>query len=355
MADTSPAQLNRRLEEIHEQYRQHFAGRSRVTRDPALLDSMIAGVQQVLTQASSPEVRKLGEERQALYRNERTLVAEALAGGPDMAEASALHDWSFLALRRYGRNFAGRSRATRDLGLLDQLIDEQRQWKRRFGDLALRHEDGWQDGVSGLLDSNLDLFTKEREAIVEARRSRVGNDRMSDLARRANEQFSAYRLHFAEKSRRSRHIPLLQRILANLEAIHAEMTALKQGGFTSEVNDANLAKVADRIAHHKGELTKVQQAKAAMNAGEQSAALADAANDLFKQYRDQFAGRNRREVDPDLLSNICEQLQVIARQMDALHREAGLEANEKNRDIVLDNAKRYEREFERILEAKRSV
>lgn len=355
MADTAPDPLLRRLEEIHEEYRQQFAGRSRVTREPERLDRMVAQVQQILTEATEPAVRKLGEERQALYRKERAAIAEAKAGGPDVYEASVLNDWSFLALRRYARNFAGRSRATRDLGLLDQLIDEQRQWKRRFEELAARHEAGWQSGVRSLMDSNLSLFEGERPAIVQAREQRTGEARMSDLARRANEQFAAYRRHFANKPRRSRRVALLQRILSNLEGIGAEMQALKDSGFNSEVNDANIEKVTARIQHHRDELKRVQQAKAALNAGELSAALADAANGLFKEYREHFAGRNRTSVDPDKLSDICEQLQVVARQMEALHQSAGLEANAKNRDIVLDNTKRYEREFERILEAKRSV
>lgn len=355
MADTAPSPLIRRLEAIHEEYRQHFAGRSRVTREPERLDRMIAQVQQILTEATDPAERKQGEERQALYRKERAAIAEAKAGGPDVYTASVLNDWAFLALRRYGRNFAGRSRATRDLALLDELIDEQRQMLRRFDALAVGHEAGWQSGVRALIESNLKLLEGERPAIVQAREARKGEERMSDLARRANEQFAAYRRHFANKPRRSRHVPLLRRILANLEVILAEMKALKASGFSSDVNDANIEKVSSRVQHHTDELTRVQQAQAALNAGELSAALADAANGLFKEYREHFAGRSRTSVDPDKLHDICEQLQVVARQMEALHASSGLPANEKNRDIVLDNTKRYEREFERILEAKRGV
>ena len=347
--------LTQKLEEIHNQYRSEFAGRSRVTRQPDLLDAMIGRVQEVLVQAAdAPAALSLGREREALYRKERDLIREALAGGPDVAEASALHDWSYLVLRRYGRNFAGRPRASRDLSLLDELLDLQSRWLRRFDEVAARHESGWQAPVRDLMAKNEALFASERGEILKARAAREGQERMSDLARRANEQFQAYRTHFAEKSRKSRHVPLLARVLRNLEGIHAEMVALRDGGFVDERHKENIGKVDQRIQHHRRELQAIQQARAGLNAGERSSAYAGEANTLFGTYRSSFAGRDRTTVDPDQLHEICEQLQVVAQQMEGLDRESGLEANRKNLAIVVDNLKRYEREFERILEAKRS-
>ena len=349
-------QLNQRLSDIHEQYRQHFAGRSRVTREPERLDSMIAAVQQVLIQAEGePTILKTGKEREALYRQERQAIVEAKAGGPDMVRVSQLADWGFVSTRRYARNFAGRNRSTRDLGLLDGLIDEHRQWLRDFDGVAVRHDAGWQASIRELLSKNLELYEKERGAIAESRVNRPADEKVSELARRANEQFAAYRRHFANQPRRSRDVGLLRRIIANLDVILAEMNALQDAGTRDDVHTANIGKVTERLAHHNAELTRVQQAVAGQNAGERSGGLADAANGLFKRYREQFAGRNRAEVDPDALHDINEQLHVIARQMDALHREAGLEVNAKNLAIVMDNLKRYEREFERILEAKRGA
>lgn len=348
--------LTQKLEEIHNQYRSEFAGRSRVTRQPDLLDSMIGRVQEVLVQAADePSVLALGRQREALYRNERELIREAHAGGPDVAEASNLHDWSFLVLRRYGRNFAGRPRASRDLSLLDELTDHQGRMLRRFDEVAARHEAGWQGAVRDLMSKNHALFESERKEILKARASREGQERMGDLARRANEQFQAYRTHFAEKARKSRHVPLLSRVLRNLEGIHTEMVALRDGGFKDDRHNDNIGKVDQRIQHHRQELQAIQQARAALNAAERSSAYAGEANSLFQAYRSSFAGRDRSTVDPDALHEVCEQLQVVAQQMEGLDREAGLEANRNNLAIVVDNLKRYEREFERILDAKRAL
>ncbi len=356
MANATPAELTQRLEDLHEEYRQHFAGRSRVSREADRLDGLMARVQQVMDEADgAPQVLGLGQQRIDLYRSEAQLIREAQAGGPDVVEASGLHDGGFLALRRYARNFGGRPRASRDLGLLDELTEEQRRMQRRFDVLATRHEPGWQADVRGLLASNIQLFESERKAIVDSRKALPAAEKISVLARRANEQFSAYRVHFADKPRRSRHLPLLQRILSNLEVILAEMKALRDNGDGNAVNTENIGKVDSRVQHHRKELTQIQQARAQLRPGELSAGLADGANALFKRYREQFAGRQRREVDPEALNDINEQLQVIMRQMQALHDEAGLPANAGNLEIVIDNLKRYEREYEAVIAAKRST
>ena len=76
----------RRLDAIHRGYDTHFAGQARVTRDPRILDSMLAEVSAVEEEAAGldgSEREALEErvaDRRALYRGELKSIAETCAG-----------------------------------------------------------------------------------------------------------------------------------------------------------------------------------------------------------------------------------------------------------------------------------
>ncbi|MEC7946570.1 MAG: hypothetical protein VX265_03320, partial [Myxococcota bacterium] len=127
MSSERLAQLTARADQAHDRYRREFAGRSRIGRDAAVLDGLVAQLQQILVEAGSVEgagtLRTTVEQRVALYRAERKAIAEAQAGGPDVAKAFRLHDWSWTDSRRYARHFAGQNRSTRDLGLMREMED----------------------------------------------------------------------------------------------------------------------------------------------------------------------------------------------------------------------------------------
>jgi hypothetical protein len=350
------AALTARAEQVHARYRHEFAGRSRIGRDAGALDAMVADLQQVKVEADALEgasqLLAALDERISLYRTERQAITEAAAGGPDLARAFRLHDWSWLDSRRYSRHFAGKPRPTRDLGLLEEMIAAERLRKDELERIAARHEAGWRADSIEAMQKGIDLYTSERAAVLDARKQLSIAERAQVLATCANNQFSLYRAHFEGQARRTRRAALLERLLVQLEDIAAGMEAAQRGGLVSDANQGNVQKVRDRIAHHRAELGKVKQARATTRPGELSGALGDEANNLFKEYRAGFAGKSRAQVDPDALSDICDKLYMVARNMEGLAAETGIDLAEKNLAITIDNLKAYEREWSRIQAAR---
>lgn len=355
MSSDRLAQLTARADQAHDRYRREFAGRSRIGRDATVLDGLVAQLQQVLVEADSVEgaaaLRGTIEQRVAMYRTERKAIAEAQAGGPDVAAAFRLHDWSWMDSRRYARHFAGQGRSTRDLGLMIEMRDGERTRLAQLEAIAARHEDGWRADSVAAMRQGVSLYDGEAKAIAETRSGLQAGQQAQVLATAANDQFSLYRTHFEGQGRRTRRPGLLERILGQLEGIAAAMERLQKGGLDSDANAGNIQKVRDRIRHHRDELVKVKQARANTTATDLSSAYADEANGLFKEYREKYAGRSRKDVDATGLSGLCDRILVVAQNMAELYEASALDAVDKNLAITLDNLKAYEREWSRIQEA----
>jgi hypothetical protein len=333
-----------RVQSIHDRYRSEFAGRSRISRDLSLLDQLIASLEGDAAEAGaladSGELSPLIDTRLTLYRDERAAIHKAQTGGPDEAVAHRIADWSWLNHRRYVRHFAGKSRPTRDLGLLREIVEEQRRYRDELAKLLSQ------------IESNLTMYTTELDAIPAARNEQGAHRRVAVLATAANTQFGLWRDHFAEKSRRTRRAALLRRMIAQLADIHAEMERARDQGIKTETHLGNISKVASRLDLYRRELTLIEQAAASAGPDEIARGLGSDANDQFSAYRTGFAGKARTQVDQEKLGAICDQLQEIVRSMDTLDRTWARPVNAKNLGVVLENLKQYEREHHLITQAK---
>ena len=349
------ADLQNQAQQIHDRYRGNFAGRSRVTRDLAMLDGIVAEMSTLRGQvASSGDANLLNQVDQwtQLYQQERAAIAQVQAGGPDLAAAHRLSDWGFLDYQRYLRHFAGQNRLTRDGALLRELADAQRARLDRFRSLAAAHEPGWEAEIGTTLETNLNVWEKERLEIPKSRQGLAPDRQASVLATRANGQFSLYREHFAGKKRSTRRLGLLRRMIGELSDIHQSMLHLRdQKGIRSESHTSNIQKVSERIAHHKREFRAIEQARGEQSPGQRSQDLANEANALFSQYRDEFAGKPRTNRNLDRLGAINDQLFEAAVTMSELAEELDSDVLRKNLEIVVDNLKRYEREYRAIRDA----
>lgn len=358
MSSERLAQLTARADQAHDRYRREFAGRSRIGRDATVLDGLVAQLQQVLVETDSVDdagdLRTTIDQRITMYRTEREAIADAQAGGPDVAAAFRLHDWSWMDSRRYARHFAGQGRSTRDLGLMNEMRDGERTRLARLEAIAARNEDGWRAESLAAMQQGVTLYSGESKAIAETRAGLPAGQQAQVLATAANTQFSLYRAHFEGKSRRTRRPGMLERILGQLEDIVAGMKRLQKGGLVNEANAGNIQKVQDRIKHHRDELVKVKQARANTTAADLSAAYADEANAMFKEYREKFAGRPRKDVDAAGLSALCDQILIVGQNMADLHDSSALDVVDKNLAITLDNLKAYEREWSRVQEAQQA-
>jgi len=340
---------------IHDRYRQNFAGKSRATRDLALLDSIITDISTLrgsVAEAGDADLLSKVDDWIGLYQGERSAIAGIQAGGPDVARMHRLGDWTWLGFQRYLRHFAGQSRLTRDTALLRELAAEQRNWRDKARALAAKHEAGWQADLLEQMERNLQTYEAELVEIPKARAALAPERQASVLASRANGQFALYRVHFAGQKRSTRRLALLRRIIGELSDVHQGMLHLRdQHGIRTESHLGNIRKVSERLQHHKREFREIEQARGRVSRGDIARALADEANQCFGVYREGYAGQARSNRDLDKLGELNDRLHQVARAMVELSAEISSDVHDNNLDIVVDNLKRYEREYRAIRDA----
>lgn len=342
--------LTAQADAIHTRYRNNFAGRSRATRDLKALDALIAEAEAVYNSLppDADVLRATVGEWKTMYAAERENIAKIQNAGPDVLNAWTAAEWALVTFYRYNRDFAGQNRLTRDMGRLQQTIAEQESWLA-----AARGRPGLEEQVARM-EEHLAIYKKEL-AEIPAARAKLGPDERAKLqATLANQQFALYRLHFADKPRHSRRPGLLSRLLGQLQALHAEMLITQSQGVRTEAHTQNIQKVAERIRHHNDERANIERARMARTTREVVGALGDDANQLFGEFRKDFAGQPRNTRDIVKLADLCERLQEVGRAMADLQRERPDELNRKNLALVLDQLRAWEREFEAVRNVKRA-
>jgi hypothetical protein len=338
------------LDLLEQRYNVKFAGRPRVSRDPEELEQIVAELEQIGAEAP-PSVSERIAGLRKVYADEIAAIAAARAQ-PFAVQAARLRLWADLSFSRYDRSFAGRDRRTRDVALLEEILEDLTVLR---GAVAAIHEQapGLQmDLVSGQIERAIGVYTREATEIRNVRRSGTPAERGSRLALLANHQFAVYTMLFAKQARISRHVRTLARIVGALEEIRLAMQSLKLAGFADPNNDNNLRLVEDRLHAFRRELGEIRKAQGDAEIGARVSALAGAANQIAEAYREGFSGKPRDKVDPEALADLFEQLWPVAREMDALDREHDDEVNGRNLRIVTDNLQMYADEYRRILAAR---
>jgi hypothetical protein len=344
------------LGRIEERYRLRYAGHPRVSRDPDELEKMLSELDGLSAPDLPEELAQKLASAKELYSRELAGIREAQAV-PFAVAAHRLRTWSDLSMSRYQRNFAGQDRRTRDLGLLEEIIDDLHAIRQAMRSVHGEAAGLKLDEVMANIERVLELYSKEREAIRAARRTGSLSEQGSRLAELANHQFARYTMLFAGQSRLSRHPRTLERILTALEEIRRGMQSLKLAGFNNRNNDQNITLVDERLRAFRQELGNIQKAQQGRPLGERISGLANVANEVFGAYREQFAGKARDQADPETVNRLFERLWPIAREMDKIDdagqaSEADEETNARNLRIVTDNLVLYAREFDAIRQAR---
>jgi hypothetical protein len=365
MASSQVEALRAQVEELTQTYEARFAGHSRVTRDVREIEDLVGRTREVVKQlealpaaARDADVETLlttARDNLKLYQSEREAIVAAKAGGNDLEEFSRLGTQANFVFARYRRHFAGKSRQTRDLGLLAEMIDDLTKVSQRMQPIVAKNK-----GVEGLANdlelvlNNSKLYITERGEIAEARNTGTPEEQADILAECANGQFRVYQENFADKSRITRRPQLLQRMIDNLKQVKDRMDGLKKAGLKSDVNQKNIEIVDANLKMYQTEIAEIKKARAAVKLSDLMGALGGAANDVMEEYRANFAGKPRKGRDLDLLSKLCDQLGEIARQMSDLGRAEVQEFNLKNLAIVTDNLVMLENEYDEIKKANAS-
>lgn len=362
MASPTIEALKKQVEDISSEYAGRFAGHSRVTRSVSELDAIIdrasnvvAALDKLPKSAIDAEVTALittARENLDLYRAERGEIEKAKSEGPELEEFSRLGTQANFVFARYRRHFAGKARATRDLGLLAEMIDDLGKIQGRMKDVVAKSKlTGLKEDLE-LVSNNIKLYTSERGEIVDARGTGTPEEQADILAEVANGQFQIYTDHFANRSRLTRRPQLLQRMIDNLKQVKDRMLGLKKAGLKSEQNDKNVEIVDANLQMYINELAEVRKARAGVKLVDLMGNLGQAANDVMADYGKDFAGKDRKTRDLEMLSVLCDQLGEIARQMYELGRAEPNETNSNNLSIVMDNLAMFEGEYTNIEQAK---
>ncbi|MFU8806850.1 MAG: hypothetical protein ACNA8W_23790 [Bradymonadaceae bacterium] len=361
MSKISFKELKDRAENIYQRYDAHFAGKSRATRDQSLIEGLIKELEVLVEEgkgllngSKDPallSVLDMAKNNLEVYRTERAAIAEAQADGPQAVESSRIIARANVVFGTYHRHFAGKERRTRDLHLLDEIVEELEDVRSRMAALVDEYPEALRPNLE-VVDGNIEMYRAEKSRIDEARRTGSQSDQGDTLAHVANEQFEIYRSHFAGKSRHTRRTGLLSRVNAELTDIQSQMRALKSRGFASDANERNLDVIAKNLDLYRSELEEIKKSRQTVTSEQYAGSLGAEANALMAEYREHFAGQNRATRDLGLLSRIADGMRDIVLQMEALQKREPTELNERNLNIVLDSWSMYEAEYKRVEQAK---
>jgi hypothetical protein len=110
--------------------------------------------------------------------------------------------------------------------------------------------------------------------------------------------------------------------------------------------------VSERLAVYENEKREIETARQATQLDGLVDAYATAANEIMAEYNKHFAGQNRATREPQLLSDLYDQLWEVERQMNDLNSAVDNTANLQNLHLVQDTLMVYSREYDEILKAR---
>lgn len=350
---------------INNEYEANFAGQNRATRDLSVLDrltsrtkALLAKIDAIPGAARGPELTSLRndiEEQKKLFEAERVQIEKAKKLGPTLERFAPLASAANFNFSRYTRHFAGQSRDTRDPELIEDMIEELTRIEKEMTEVINRTPQDEFRNDRSIVQQNLEMYKGELTQIRDTQSKGSPEARAERCATLANNQFELYRVHFAGQNRLTRRPQLLQRMIKSLERIQGIMKTVEQSGYAPDFNKDNVNIVQQNLEMYRSELAEIRKNKEQNKPEDIAGNLGDAANQLFAEYRENFAGKNRTTVDHKLLSSICDRLFEIYRQMRDLSRMNAGEMNANNLSIVTDQLGLFSREYDQILEARKAA
>lgn len=350
-------ELQQELEQIMAGYDAGFAGQARATRDLAVLDELIARLKKLVPQLEKAPAGEVGSTLETartqlkMYENEHVEITNAKAGGSDALEFSQLAAFANFVFARYLRHYAGKPRNSRDVGLIKEMSEELRAIRKKMSVILSVGPNASFQSDADLVSRMVERYEEEQKAIEAAQLTGTAEERAGNLAELANSQIDLYRQHFMGQARITRRPALLQRIIENLRRIRSAMASLQLPAKGAENNRSNLSIVENTLRHDEAELIEIRKTRQAAPMKDILGMLGGAANEIFDEYRKRFGGQDRRQVDLNAFSVLCDKLGEIARQMYDIGRTEESEMNERNLEIVSETLRQYEEEWKAINKA----
>lgn len=255
----------------------------------------------------------------------------------------------------YSSNFAGQSRLSRDVGLLDQIITRGNDILKRIDQIPSVAQGPDLVRLREAAAKNLELYAQERGAIIRAQEVGPTFEQFSIEATSANLVFGRYARHFAGKDRSTRDLALLGELVDDLKQIDKRMGALIEESKVKEFARDREVVVANLQSYQK-EIPLIENAQKSGTAEDRASVLASLANAQFAVYQTHFAGEPRISRRPALLMRLISSLKSIKERMVAF-KEGGLnlEFNDKNIEVVTGRLEVYENELAEIRKLRQST
>ena len=244
---------------------------------------------------------------------------------------------------QYSFRFAGHPRITRDTRVLDGLIDNTQTLSNQITELPGNGSAAAKDELAAQTTERLDLYKREREAIVEVQLAGPAAREASLLGTRANYVIGRYRRHFAGRDRKTRDLGILSEMIQDLQKIKEEMRLLASVHPIDQLS-ADHTIVSQNLETYIRERAEILAARERLELGEQISNLATIANGYFKLYSDHFAGKERLTRRPGLLRRLIDGLAEIQKSMQGIKSRAISEVNDRNIAIVQERIDLYRQE-----------
>jgi hypothetical protein len=255
----------------------------------------------------------------------------------------------------YQSEFAGQSRATRELGALEALIARIDDVVARIDQIPVVAQGReLTEGRKTALEMR-GMYTEELKQIERAKRASPAQEAFGILAAKANFTFARYARHFAGQSRESRDVSLLAEMVADLEGIEAKMVEIRKKE-RDAIFDKDIEVVRGNLKMYKAERLEIEKAQSAGTLEQRASLLGGVANGQFGVYAEQFANKSRISRRPALLARVIANLASIETKMRAISAQGFfVDWHAKNIEIVEERRKAYEAELEAIRDARKGT
>jgi len=344
MTDTDLDGIQKLLTEAQEAYVRDYGGKERHLCDPAGIDPLLATLKKAsdaldklgaLTAGdNAASLRAALEAQTEQFQREQKVIIAAREMGPAFDRFAVEGAAANFVFDRYNRHFAGQGRDTRDLGLIQELVEELKGIKKRMIAIGGKNLPAQMQGDVELVQQNIERYQAEEREIPKAHQSGTPDEQADRLAWLANQQFAIYQTFFAGQSRLTRRPQLLVRLIDNLKRYRTAMFELKTRGLKNDSNDGNIGVVDGRLQAYETELGEIRKARKGVKLDEIMSNLGGTANELFQKYRDEYADKPRTKVSAEELSVMIDKLDEVRRQMEDLGRVEKNEPNVQNQRIV---------------------
>ncbi len=254
------------------QYRLHFAGQGRSTRDLGRLTEIVERLERLdrelaeLGKRHAPELigRSRDELAQSLsmYRDERSAIAVARGEGTLAEQADLLARLANDQFSVYRTHFAGKKRLSRRPALLVRVVDSLEQVLDRMSALQQQgHHDERNERNLSIVQERLGFYRKELEEVRRARQETGIAELVGALGDAAEEVYASWQEHFAGQARATRDVELLSSMFDGLYDLALQMDDLDRVR-DDATNQRNLGRAMDELRLYDREEVLIREAKA---------------------------------------------------------------------------------------------